>query len=79
MFVEEAPPTDTLLVLLSATLPLFSNKFPGDVEWLFDEEILEELTNLFPELDVETGKGYSPSVRMSLKSYEADTLFGVAA
>ena len=46
---------------------------------IFDEEILEELTNLFPELDVETGKGYSPSVRMSLKSFEADTLFGVAA
>ncbi len=38
------------------------------------EEALEELTGLFPELDPETGEGYGPVVRRSLKKFEARAL-----
>ncbi len=40
----------------------------------FSDETLEELTTIFPELDPETGRGYGPSVRRSLKTYEAKAL-----
>jgi hypothetical protein len=40
----------------------------------FPAETLDELTTLFPELDPETGLGYGPSARRSLKSFEARAL-----
>ena len=44
----------------------------------FEKEVLDEICSLFPELSPETGLGYGPSARLSLKSYEAQLLAGVA-
>ncbi len=40
----------------------------------FEREIVEEICALFPEIDPETGQGYSPAARRTLKRYEADLL-----
>ena len=47
----------------------------------FESEIVAEICTLFPEIDPQTGAGYSPAVRRTLKSYEARLLVaqGVAA
>ena len=37
----------------------------------FEEEIAAEIYDLFPEIDPETGLGYSPAARRTLKPYEA--------
>ncbi len=42
----------------------------------FDDAVQEELFALFPELDPETGYGYSAAARPSLRSYEARALLG---
>lgn len=44
----------------------------------FEREIVQEITTLFPELDAETGAGYSPAARLSLKGYEAQVLLDAA-
>lgn len=41
---------------------------------IFEAETVDEIKTLFPELDVETGDGYSPSARQLLKPYEAGLL-----
>ncbi|MEM9318057.1 MAG: Hint domain-containing protein [Pseudomonadota bacterium] len=41
-----------------------------------EAEIREEIVSIFPELDPETGRGYGPSVRRGLKSYEVRALLG---
>tara|TARA_R110000851_G_scaffold231737_2_gene384512 strand:- start:919 stop:2499 length:1581 start_codon:yes stop_codon:yes gene_type:complete len=47
----------------------------------FESEIVAEICALFPEIDPQTGAGYSPAARRTLKSYEARLLVaqGVAA
>lgn len=45
----------------------------------FDPETQSEILRLFPDLDVETGQGYSPAARRALKSYEAATLISAQA
>ncbi len=40
----------------------------------FEEDIIEEITTIFPELDVKTGEGYGPAARPLLKRYEAEAL-----
>lgn len=40
----------------------------------FDRQVLAEICTLFPELDPETGAGYSPAARRLLKSHEAQLL-----
>lgn len=40
----------------------------------FDADVVEEICTLFPELDPETGQGYSAAARRTLKRYEADLL-----
>lgn len=40
----------------------------------FEAEIVEEICTLFPEIDPETGAGYSPAARRTLKRYEARLL-----
>ena len=40
----------------------------------FDSAVVDEICSLFPELDRETGQGYSPAARRTLKRYEADLL-----
>lgn len=38
---------------------------------VFEADLVEEITRLFPEIDPETGAGYSPAARRTLRSYEA--------
>ena len=40
----------------------------------FEDEIIEEITAIFPELNVTTGEGYGPAARPLLKRYEAEAL-----
>lgn len=40
----------------------------------FEAEIVQEICTLFPEIDPETGHGYSPAARRTLKRYEARLL-----
>lgn len=42
----------------------------------FPQETLDEITGLFPELCPETGTGYGPPARRSLRGYEARALIG---
>ena len=39
-----------------------------------EREVVDEICAIFPELDPETGEGYSPSARRTLKRYEANLL-----
>lgn len=41
---------------------------------LFEKDIVDEITAIFPELDPETGNGYSPAARRTLRAYEAQVL-----
>lgn len=40
----------------------------------FEREVVAEICALFPEINPETGVGYSPAARRTLKRYEADLL-----
>ena len=40
----------------------------------FEQEIVNEICALFPEIDPETGAGYSPAARRTLKRFEAGLL-----
>lgn len=40
----------------------------------FEAEIVEEITTIFPELNLSTGEGYGPAARPMLKRYEAEAL-----
>ncbi|UXX82199.1 Hint domain-containing protein [Roseovarius pelagicus] len=42
----------------------------------FEAEIVDEICTIFPEIDRETGIGYSPAARRTLKRYEAHLLLG---
>ncbi|WP_299749436.1 Hint domain-containing protein [uncultured Tateyamaria sp.] len=37
----------------------------------FEREIVEEICSIFPELNLETGEGYGPAARRTLRGYEA--------
>lgn len=45
----------------------------------FEAEIVAEITDIFPELDMATGDGYGPAARPLLKRYEAEALRGRVA
>lgn len=45
----------------------------------FEAEIVEEISTIFPELNVQTGEGYGPAARPLLKRFEAETLLRVVA
>lgn len=48
---------------------------PGpQINNLFESEIVDEICTIFPELDVQTGQGYSPAARPTLKTFEASVL-----
>ncbi len=51
----------------------------GQITNLFEEEAIAEICALFPELDPQTGEGYSKSARRILRKYEAELLLGSAA
>lgn len=40
----------------------------------FEQEIVDEICAIFPEIDPTTGEGYSPAARRTLKGYEARLL-----
>ncbi len=40
----------------------------------FEAEVVEEIYSFFPELDPDTGAGYPPAARRTLKRYEAELL-----
>ena len=65
---------DTHQVVFSNGLP--SESFlPGPQTMQgFEPQIVNEICQIFPELDPQTGAGYSPSARQSLKGYEAHVL-----
>lgn len=46
---------------------------------LFEQPVAEEICALFPELDPETGAGYSPAARPALKAYEGRLLAAIEA
>ncbi len=46
---------------------------------MFEQEILEEICAIFPEIDPRTGEGYSFAARRTLKSYEAQLLLSAQA
>ena len=46
---------------------------------LFEQDIVDEICALFPELDRTSGAGYSPAARRTLRGYEAQVLREVAA
>lgn len=46
----------------------------GQMSNALDRAVLDEICEIFPELDPATGRGYSPSARRTLKSYEAQVL-----
>lgn len=51
--------------------------FPGTQTMsAFEEEVVEEITTIFPELDPASGAGYSPAARCMLKRYEGAVLGG---
>ena len=45
----------------------------------FEDDIVNEIAQLFPDLDLETGEGYGDAARQILKKHEARMLFGDAA
>lgn len=45
----------------------------------FEEEVLQEITTLFPDLDPITGQGYGTAARQILKKHEAQVLIGAVA
>lgn len=48
---------------------------PGpQTQSLFDQAVVDEICALFPELDPETGEGYSPAARRILRHFEAQLL-----
>ena len=42
---------------------------------MFEADIIEEICTLFPDLDPQTGGGYSPAARRTLRAFEAQLLF----
>ena len=44
----------------------------------FEAEILAEICAIFPEIDPETGSGYSPAARRTLRPFEAQLLFAAS-
>ncbi|WP_246020243.1 Hint domain-containing protein [Aliigemmobacter aestuarii] len=44
----------------------------------FEREVVDEICALFPELDPDTGAGYSPAARRMLRGYEARVLVATA-
>ncbi len=45
----------------------------------FEAETVAEICALFPEIDPDTGLGYSPAARRTLRGYEAQVLFAAQA
>lgn len=65
---------DTHQVIWSEGL-LTESFLPGtETTKSWEQEIVDEICAIFPELDPKTGAGYSPAARRTLKGYEAQLL-----
>ena len=40
----------------------------------FERDVVDEICAIFPEIDPDTGTGYSPAARRTLRKFEADIL-----
>ena len=77
-----APGTVDYIHILSARHPVVFSEglatesfLPGpQVNHSFEADIVREICTLFPEIDPETGQGYSGAARRTLKRYEARLL-----
>ncbi|QFT45053.1 hypothetical protein FIU97_00570 [Roseivivax sp. THAF40] len=65
---------------------VFGNGLPSEsflpgsmITSIFEQEVLEEICALFPDLDPRTGNGYGEAARRILRNYEASALFERAA
>lgn len=61
-------------VIFSEGLPTESFLPGPQTNQLFEQEIVAEICKIFPEIDPDTGRGYSPAARRTLKPYEAAVL-----
>ena len=65
---------DTHQIVFSENLTTESYMPGPQTTEAFEPEIVAEICSIFPELDPETGAGYGPMARRSLKNFEATTL-----
>ncbi|GGH28048.1 Hint domain-containing protein [Cribrihabitans marinus] len=65
---------DAHQVVYSDGLPTESFLPGPQTSSLFERQALDEICALFPELDPQTGAGYGPAARRTLRSYEAQLL-----
>lgn len=63
-------------VIYSEGLPTESFLPGPETTNLFDQPVIDEICTIFPELDPQTGNGYSPAARRTLKRFEAQLLLG---
>lgn len=61
-------------VVISEGLPTESFLPGPQTTKSFEREIVDEICAIFPELDIETGKGYSAAARRTLRKFEAQVL-----
>lgn len=61
-------------VIYSEGLPTESFLPGPQTTELFEQPIVDEICAIFPELDPDTGQGYSPAARRTLRKYEAQVL-----
>jgi hypothetical protein len=61
-------------VVYSHGLPTESFLPGPQVGKAMDRDVMDEICTIFPELDLETGAGYSPAARRALRAYEARLL-----
>ncbi|SPJ26743.1 Hint domain-containing protein [Falsiruegeria mediterranea] len=61
-------------VIYSEGLPTESFLPGPQTTELFEQPIVDEICAIFPELDPNTGEGYSPAARRTLRKYEAQVL-----
>jgi len=66
-------------VIYSEGLPTESFLPGPQTTKLFEVEIVEEIQAIFPELNTDTGEGYSSAARPLLKRYEAEALLNEVA
>lgn len=64
-------------VVFAEGLPTESFLPGAQIRHSFDAEVVAELVSLFPELDIETGQGYSPAARRTLRGFEAQVLLAL--
>ena len=65
-------------VVFSEGLPTESFQPGPQTTQDFEQDVIDELRQIFPDLDPRTGHGYGPSARLTLKAHEAHVLLSGA-